>query len=189
MRKAALSDYASSTPANLLDVDAPSYNPWFWQGIKHGDVVRAAQRQIGYLGKGYPVCYQGVIVRTGMTAPCKTRNITDGLSNTMAIGEKRLHTNLYEAGPPYDDIGWTDGWDPDIIRYTGYQPGPDNLGPDIENASTSESGGFGFQFGSAHPSVLNAVFADGHVAPIEYDIDLVVFNAMGNREDGLVVNP
>ncbi|WP_148076435.1 DUF1559 domain-containing protein [Bythopirellula goksoeyrii] len=178
----ALTDYASSTPANLLDVSRPSYDPWFWQGITHGDVLSAAQQEIRFKNNKYPVSYQGVIVRTGMSDPCKTRNITDGLSNTMALGEKRLFTNLYQIGAPYDDIGWTDGWDPDIVRYTGYQPGPD-----IEQPA-KEPQGYGFNFGSSHPGGLNAVFADGHVTQITYDIDLIVFNAMGDRQDGLVVD-
>ncbi len=55
-----------------------------------------------------------------MAKPCKPRQITDGLSKTMMIGEKRLHTDLYEVGDTHDDIGWTDGWDPDIMRFTGY---------------------------------------------------------------------
>jgi prepilin-type N-terminal cleavage/methylation domain-containing protein/prepilin-type processing-associated H-X9-DG protein len=179
----ALSDYAASTPANVLDVNRPSFDPWFWQGVTHGDVVAASQNLLRFNGqKIYPVSYQGVIVRTGMSKPCQPRNITDGLSNTMAIGEKRLHPELYQLGAPYDDIGWTDGWDPDIIRYTGYQPGPDI--PESRNDPT----GYGFHFGSTHSGGFNAVFADGHVTLINYDIDLVVFNAMGDRQDGLVVD-
>ena len=69
--------------------------------------------------------YFGVITRTIASEPCKDKDITDGLSNTMVIGEKRVFINRYEIGDWHDDIGWTDGWDPDIVRYTGYLPGPD----------------------------------------------------------------
>ena len=179
----ALTDYAAATPANILDLTRPSYDPWFWQGVTHGDVVAARSGILRFNGqKIYPVSYQGVIVRTGMSEPCKTRHITDGLSNTMVIGEKRLHPELYQTGAPYDDIGWTDGWDPDIIRYTGYQPGPD-----ISNAGRVPFG-YGFNFGSTHSGGFNATFADGHVTLISYDIDLVVFNALGDRQDGLVID-
>lgn len=177
----ALSDYASSTPANLLDLNRPSFDPWFWQGVRHGNVLAAANQMIRFNGQKYPVSFEGVIVRTGMSKPCKARRITDGLSNTMAIGEKRLHSDLYQIGATHDDIGWTDGWDSDIIRYTGYQPGPD------VSQSEEDSARFGYQFGSAHTAVFNAVFADGHVASIEYDIDPVIFNALGHRADGIVI--
>lgn len=177
----ALSDYAGATPANILDLSRPSFDPWFWQGIRHGNVLSAANGQIRFKGQKYPVRFEGVIVRTGMAEPCKARRITDGLSNTIVVGEKRLHADLYQIGATHDDIGWTDGWDPDIMRYTGYQPGPDVL------RSEDDSNGYGYQFGAAHPAVFNVVFADGHVASIEYDIDLEIFNALGHRADGLVV--
>ena len=176
----ALTDYASSTPANILTPTRLYYNPWFWQGLFHGDVVQAATQEVRYGDQTFPVRYQGVITRTGMGPVCKSKDITDGLSNTMAIGEKRLYINRYQIGAWNDDIGWTDGWDFDIVRYTGYPPGPDIEQPRLATIS------FDYQFGSAHPAVFNAVFADGHVTQIEYDIDVVVFNAMGNREDGLV---
>ena len=177
----ALSDYASATPANVLLVDNPSFHPWFWQGVIHGDVLSVVGRELRFQGQRHLVSYYGVIVRTGINDPCKPKNITDGMSNTMVIGEKRLFADKYDGGDPFDDIGWTDGWDPDIVRYTGYVPGPDIIEPSVEPE------GYGFNFGSAHPSVFNIVFADGHVQSISYDIDPVTFNALGNREDGLVI--
>lgn len=179
----ALNDYASSTPSNVFDASSPNHDPWFWQQTTHGDVVRGSKRRIRYRKTNtiYNVLYQGVIARTGMGPVCKVKDITDGLSNTMAIGEKRLFTNRYEIGDWHDDIGWTDGWDPDIVRYTGYQPGPD-----IEQPREVPKG-FGYHFGSSHPGSFNAVFADGHVTQIDYDIELEVFNKLGDRQDGLVV--
>jgi len=167
----ALNDYAGATPANKLDPTHPNHDPWFWQGVTHGTVKP---------GKWY----YGVIVRTIASPPCRDKNITDGHSNTMMVSEKRVYTNRYKLGDWHDDIGWTDGWDPDIMRYTGYPPGPD-----INQGSQGDPGGvIGYYFGSAHSSAFNALFADGHVAQIAYNIDLVTFNALGNRQDGLVIN-
>jgi prepilin-type N-terminal cleavage/methylation domain-containing protein/prepilin-type processing-associated H-X9-DG protein len=166
----ALNDYAGATPANVLNPDSPNHEPWFWQGVTHG-IVRPGK------------WYYGVIVRTIASKACRDKDITDGHSNTMMVSEKRVYTNRYKLGDWHDDIGWTDGWDPDIMRYTGYPPGPD-----IGQGSPGDPGGvFGYYFGAAHSSAFNALFADGHVAQIGYNIDLVTFNALGNRQDGLVI--
>ena len=172
----ALNDYAGSTPANILDPLRLHHDPWFWQGVTHGRV--SPTQRVRYRSAFYDVNYLGIITRTYATPPCEVRKVTDGLSNTMAIGEKRVYINRYELGDWHDDIGWTDGWDPDIMRYTGYPPGPD-----VEQKRRTPRG-WGYHFGAAHPGAFNAVFADGHVTQIRYEIDLAVFNNLGNREDG-----
>lgn len=164
----ALNDYAAATPANTLNPQNPNHNPWFWQGVTHG-IVRPGKE------------YYGVITRTIASRPCRDKDITDGNSKTMMVGEKRVYIHRYEVGDWHDDIGWTDGWDPDIIRYTGYLPGPDA----VQGAQIT--GRLGYHFGAAHTSAFNAVFADGHVTQIAYDIDPITFNAMGDRRDGLVI--
>jgi prepilin-type processing-associated H-X9-DG protein len=108
--------------------------------------------------------------------------IADGTSKTIMVGEKRVYTNRYEVGDWHDDIGWTDGWDPDIVRYTGRQPEVD-IAEGTPGDPTPRN--YGFYFGAAHPSAIHAVFADGHVTSIEYGIDVITFNAMGHRNDGL----
>ena len=168
----ALNDYASATPANILNAAFPNHVPWFWHGVDHIDLGIV-------LGKKE---YLGVITRTVASEPCQDKNITDGLSNTMVIGEKRVFIDRYEIGDASDDIGWTDGWDPDIVRYTGYLPGPDIVEPPTVNTTP-----FRYHFGSAHPTGFNVVFADGHVTMLNYEIDLVTFNALGDRQDGLTV--
>lgn len=165
----ALNDYASSTPANVLNATSPTHNPWYWQGTTHGTVTPNSSR------------YFGVITRTIASDPCQDKDITDGHSKTMMAGEKRVFTNRYLIGDWHDDIGWTDGWDPDIVRYTGYKPAPDPTG--------GGGGNVGFHFGAAHRSGINAVFADGHVPQIDYEVDLVAFNAKGHRADGLTISP
>jgi prepilin-type N-terminal cleavage/methylation domain-containing protein/prepilin-type processing-associated H-X9-DG protein len=166
----ALNDYAGATPANKLDPASPSHEPWYWQGVTHGTIRP---------GKWY----YGVIVRTIASPACRDKDITDGHSNTMMVSEKRVYTNRYTLGDWHDDIGWTDGWDPDIMRYTGYPPGPD-----IGQGTSGDPGGvMGYHFGAAHSNGINALFADGHVAQIAYNIDPVTFNALGNRQDGMVI--
>lgn len=167
----ALNDYASATPANEIGTDRfgnprASHDPWFWQGVTHGTVVKGKK-------------YLGVIRRTIASRPARMRDIADGTHKTLVIGEKRVLGNRYFLGDWHDDIGWTDGWDPDIIRYTGYVPAADPAETPRENA-----GQLGYQFGSNHDAAFNGVFADGHVQSIEYGIDGVVFNNMGHCKDG-----
>ncbi len=170
----ALNDYASATPSNRLPPTVQTHEPWFWQGVVQAAVSQNPNTQ-----------YMGVIVRTIVNDPVKDKDITDGLSNTIVVGEKRVFINRYELGDWHDDIGWTDGWDPDIVRYTGYSPGPDPiettpLPPDLSN--------MGYHFGSAHTSGFYTVFADGHVQSINYEVELRLFNALGHRADDLAVD-
>ena len=61
--------------------------------------------------------------------PTTFAKITDGTSHTFLLGEKYVRSDLYEGGSKSDDNGWTDGWDPDAIRSTCFQPYQDSDGP------------------------------------------------------------
>lgn len=141
----------------------------------------------------------GVIVRTpwrwrqqtfarGVSRAVKPAKIVDGLSKTLLVSEKLVRTDLYEGGSWSDDLGWADGWDPDQIRTTGLQPLRDD-DPFCYGARQNWCGGVPpghndvFAFGSAHPGGINAVLCDGSVRQINYDVDVVVFNFLGGRND------
>ena len=133
--------------------------------------------------------YRGVITRIswswedrvfrGSPNVVKPRDISDGLSNTMVLGEKALIPSTYAAGRWCDDCGWTDGWDPDTLRSTMVQPELDTERNNNDDPC--------YRFGSAHPGGFNAAFADGSVRSLRYDIDLRIFNNLGNRMDGQVI--
>jgi prepilin-type N-terminal cleavage/methylation domain-containing protein len=171
----ALNDYAGATPANN-STQLNQFELWFWTAGPGGPDIR----------HGNPPAnrpFQGVFVRTGSTRPTRAKDILDGHSKTMMVGEKRVYTNRYEVGDWHDDIGWTDGWDPDIMRYTGISPDVD-----INSSAPGNPGGaIGYHFGSAHTTAIHGVFADGRVTSITYEIDPITFNALGNRKDGLTV--
>ena len=73
-----------------------------------------------------------------------------------------------------DPIGW-DG--PVLTRYFG----DDFAGGAIGGVWNV------LQFGSPHTGGLNAVFADGSVHSINFDVDIVVFNSLGTR-NGYALN-
>ncbi|TWU28345.1 DUF1559 domain-containing protein [Bythopirellula polymerisocia] len=165
----------------------------FWGG-KNGEVA-------GIVSKNNQV-YDGVIVRsawdyqnkifTNNSRPIKFAQITDGTSNTFLLGEKYVRTDLYEGGSKSDDKGWIDGWDPDAIRSTCFQPYSDGDGYQFQ-PNNGPGDFFGrdrdvYYFGSAHPGGLNGIFADGSVRSIGFDVDILLFNALGTRDRGEVVD-
>jgi prepilin-type N-terminal cleavage/methylation domain-containing protein/prepilin-type processing-associated H-X9-DG protein len=112
--------------------------------------------------------------------PTRIADITDGTSNTVVIGDKRL--NLTNLGQPQadDNEGYTCGWNEDTIRFTSERPQPDFIGdPTLYG---------GKLFGSSHTGQFNMVFADGAVRSITYSVSQPTFNALGNVADGQVID-
>jgi prepilin-type N-terminal cleavage/methylation domain-containing protein/prepilin-type processing-associated H-X9-DG protein len=132
----------------------------------------------------------GVVVRRpgggkNRTSSIKISSITDGTSNTLMVGEKRLRPELLGQLQAHDDQGYTAGWDRDEVCWATVPPAQDRKGED----------GY-YQFGSAHPAGFNAVFVDGSVHFIPYSIQsnntppdpLGVWQRICIRNDGLTVD-
>jgi prepilin-type N-terminal cleavage/methylation domain-containing protein len=111
--------------------------------------------------------------------PVRIADITDGLSNTLMVSEKRLNRRLLGQPQGNDYIGYTAGWENDVVRSTDEQPEPDINGDDDGRDDL---------FGSSHPGRFNAVLADGSVHGISYSINPTVFEYLGNKSDGQVIN-
>lgn len=157
-----LMDYAGATPGTR---PYPSSDD-FWQQGDHWKVPQGNN-------------FNGVIVRSGYSRRVTFGGIPDGSSNVLLIGEKMIRSHLYETGDWHDDCGWSDGWDPDIMRYTAFRPYPDQ-----ENNPAPDGQDVGYHFGGAHPAGFTAVLADGSTRVITFDIDPTVFNNLGHRLDG-----
>lgn len=180
-----LMDYASATPRGGRTTGG-NFSPYpidneesFWQGSIWSVPANKT--------------YYGIIVRAnadpvtkadmGSSKPTVAGKITDGMSKTMLVGEKRLRIDRYTTGDWMDDKGWADGWDPDTVRSTNHP-----IGRDIPSyAEPTDNRFFGFHFGSAHQDGMFSVFGDGAVHKISYAIDRQIFDNMGNRRDGLNV--
>jgi prepilin-type N-terminal cleavage/methylation domain-containing protein/prepilin-type processing-associated H-X9-DG protein len=110
--------------------------------------------------------------------PNRLADIKDGTAATLLAADKRLNLAYLGQAQRDDNEGYTAGFDIDTLRFTGRPPAADYAGP---------TGDGGEVFGSLHPGRFNAVFADGSVRIVGYDIDPVVFDSLGNKADGQVI--
>jgi len=129
-----------------------------WGGGRNGTVVRGGTAYTGVKQIG-------------------ARHITDGLSRTLLVGEKRLDRRLTAARVPQcsDNEGYTAGWDWDAVRFGGNPPEIDrDTGVDACD----------LLFGSAHPGSGQFLFCDGSVRSVSYAVERMVFQNASNRADG-----
>ncbi len=174
--------YKPNAP-NIQPGSGPTGSPPALNGVYDGVIVRASWRR-NATQTGAPGI-EGTYV-PGNPRPTKVAKIIDGSSKTLLIVEKYTRPDFYPGGTPSDDTGLTDGWDPDIVRCTCIPPlsdgdvNPPFTGGIGENPGTNNIWEI-FVSGSAHTGGMNAVFADGSVRTVSYDIELHVFNALGTR--------
>jgi prepilin-type processing-associated H-X9-DG protein len=115
----------------------------------------------------------------------KLSEITDGLSNTMLIGEKHLSPSDYETGTDSgDDDSMYTGNDMDVTRWVGTDPDHLPMPPMWDDDLEVIRNQLCLLFGSAHSGALQVAFCDGRVVPISYSIDPKAFLAIGTRAGG-----
>lgn len=107
----------------------------------------------------------------------RAAEVTDGLSNTLFAGDKRLNVRELGNWQEDDNEGYTAGWDEDTIRRTERPPAPDH----------TDDGDGDERFGSSHPQRFNIVLGDGSVRGLSYVIDPEVFQRLGQINDGNVI--
>jgi prepilin-type N-terminal cleavage/methylation domain-containing protein len=123
----------------------------------------------------------GAIQKDHATRPAE---ISDGMSHTLLIGEKRLNVAELGSRQNDDNEGYTAGFDEDTMRKTGNIPIPadEDETPEVDTRDEDKTGEY--LFGSSHPDMFQAVYCDGSVHQIAYTIDKLVFACLGNRSDG-----
>jgi prepilin-type N-terminal cleavage/methylation domain-containing protein len=119
--------------------------------------------------------YNGVNSHRSEITPA---SVTDGLSQTLLIGEKYLNPNSYETGAEAADNGDTwQGYDWDVVRWTSVAPRAD-----VPGTSSSDA------FGGAHALAFMTAACDGSVRAVAYTISPSVWASLGHRKDGAVAN-
>lgn len=90
------------------------------------------------------------------------RDVIDGLGNTLMVAEKRMNMNFIGKPQFGDYSGYTTGFGAATLRTGKLNPAID-FASDIADTVTD-------RFGSAHPYSMNALFADGSVRQISYEM-------------------
>jgi prepilin-type N-terminal cleavage/methylation domain-containing protein len=126
---------------------------------------------------------------TYLRSRVKPSDIPDGLSHTIALGEKYLEPDHYEDGKEGgDDNSMFSGDDYDIVRWvynTNFQGDKIYYTPTMDTPGT---GNARERFGSAHAGASLFALCDGSVRAINYEIDPETFRRLGNRKDGLLID-
>lgn len=134
-------------------------------------------------------------------------DVTDGLSNTIAVGEKQLHPQ-FQKSEGGDNEGWvTAGWDPDFIRWgstndadyisgnsmNGGRGGFASNFTAMANAAAVQAGGassgdyWSYRFGGPHTGGGNFTMGDGSVRFLAFSTDKQMFVNACIRNDGNVL--
>jgi prepilin-type N-terminal cleavage/methylation domain-containing protein len=155
----------------------------FYCPSRRQPVLFANNAKIDYAGSA-GTGNNGMLVRTGLST-VRLTDVTDGLSNTIMLGEKQL--NVTRMGQTYDDNepAVAPGWDSEIFRLGSVAPLHDQR-HDSWTATDPFAGSN--RFGSSHPTTFNVALGDGSVRTLRYDVSFTVFRNACIRNDGQVAN-
>lgn len=131
--------------------------------------------------------YNGAIIRRSCKPPVTFAMVTDGLSNTLVVGEKQTNPKNF-GGSGGDNEPWVNnGWDQDHIRIGSLADYPQS-DRDHPSEAPPASTFWSNRFGSSHDGVFHGVMGDGSVRSISYNIDSEVFRRVCVRNDGLIIS-
>lgn len=113
--------------------------------------------------------------------PVEIRQIPDGTSNTLLAAEKAMNPKYYEGDLGFDSNSCADnnslfqGYDWDVIRWSNQT---ERFLPEKDSEKVVACT---VRFGSSHSGGFNALYCDGSVPSIEYEIDPIVWEDLGRR--------
>jgi len=143
--------------------------------LRHGDLPNFNWAD---MSKCKGICFQASAV--------SFKDVTDGTSKTICIGEKYMLIDDYTTGDdPGDNWNMYVGYNGDMIRVTSTA-----INPNRRDCPPRPDGYVQYEecFGSAHLTGLHIAFCDGSAQMISFEIDEITWSRLGNREDGFVID-
>ncbi|MDY3563177.1 DUF1559 domain-containing protein [Gemmata sp. JC673] len=110
-------------------------------------------------------------------------DVSDGLSNTLLVGEKQCHRARLGAAGGDNETWHNSGWDQDHERFGEAVPEPDDKHP-----FASSPNYWSVRFGGSHSGGFTAAMGDGSVRFIRYGIDSNNWMRVCLINDGEVIN-
>ena len=155
------------------------------EGIVGDDWAQFSEPVNGVFNSGWADANQisGGRLVTGPIGRYTFASVTDGLSNTVFIGEKYVNEDHTGESGGWGDGAILNGDHPETcMRLGGFALGLAN-GSDLE-----ESPGELPVFGSAHAGIVNFVAGDGSVHSLPTDLSDAVLSSLCSRNDGKAVS-
>ena len=123
----------------------------------------------------------GLVMRTTRGVVC-IKDVTDGTSGTVMIGEKQMNRAMFGQSTDDNESYCTPGWNGDweVYRWGAALPAPDFNAAGNSNPS--------HLFGSSHTSGFTCVFADGSVRFIKYSVSATTWRRACVRNDSQPYN-
>jgi prepilin-type N-terminal cleavage/methylation domain-containing protein/prepilin-type processing-associated H-X9-DG protein len=120
----------------------------------------------------------------------KITDITDGTSSTFLLGEKYLNPDhCFDGWDGGDDQSALTGDSDDDHRWVTPDPRITTTDTTFPARQDTPGAANALCFGSAHTVGINMAFCDGSVTVISYMIDTRPYSYLGNRKDGVAIDP
>jgi prepilin-type N-terminal cleavage/methylation domain-containing protein/prepilin-type processing-associated H-X9-DG protein len=191
-----LSDY-SGNAGDTSHVLNSSWNTGLTPLVLTPTELRAAEKPVRQTGT-IITQDEGIRERGILKNPLiSTKNIEDGTSHTILIGEKYVPAIAYQGGAWGDNFSWTRGSEWEGMRFinrTNNQdraPRPDTDPEPVNGTfygSRNELSCDCWIFGSAHPGGFNVAFSDGSGRMLNFDTEFITLQRLANRYDGQVID-
>jgi len=114
------------------------------------------------------------IFKPNMFFQCNLKHVSDGLSKTIMLSERRGELNSYGGGVLSSDVQGVSTW----LRINSIY-----INESSDNDANNNRGASSYHLGGA-----TFAMADGAVVFLENGIDYILYNRLGHRTDGRVVS-